>query len=290
MPWSLANVGGRAALVAGGGYHDLEQLTGGELGPDANRALAEPAALARWGGRLDGLTPTGRVADVVLGPPVPAPRSVFAIGLNYPQHAAEGAMAVPDVPLVFAKFASCLARPDSDVELRSDTVDYEGELVVVIGRGGRDLSVEDAWDHVAGLTVGQDVSDRLVQFAAQPPHFDLAKSFDTYGPIGPVVVSTDSVPDRDDLRLRTLVNGEVRQDASTTELVFDVAHLVSYLSRVATLHPGDLVFTGTPDGIGAASGRFLADGDVVKTSIEGIGTLTNRCVRSTDHGLEAYRR
>ena len=169
------------------------------------------------------------------------------------------------------------ARP-TDVELRSDAVDYEGELVVVIGPGGKDIEPAAAWDHVVGLMVGQDISDRAVQFAAKPPHFDLGKSFDTFGPIGPVMVSPDSV-DRDRLRIVTEVNGEVRQDGTTDQLIFDIPTLVSYLSRVTTFTTGDLIFTGTPDGIGAAQGKFLADGDVVTTRIDGIGTLTNRCVR-----------
>lgn len=171
------------------------------------------------------------------------------------------------------------------VELRSDAVDYEGEVVAVIGRAGRDIAEADAWDHVAGLTVGQDISDRAVQFAAQPPHFDLGKSFDTFGPIGPVLVSPDSLPDRDDVRVRTTVNGEVRQDDTTANLVFSIPTLVSYVSRVTTLAPGDLIFTGTPDGIGAAQGRFLAHGDVVETTVDGIGTIVNRCVRIGDHLL-----
>ena len=139
-------------------------------------------------------------------------------------------MEVPDSPLVFTKFPSCLVGPTADVEIRSDGCDYEGELVVVIGEGGKDISVEDAWDHVVGVTVGQDISDRPAQFAAKPPHFDLAKSFDTFGPIGPVVVSTDELTDRDSLHIVCEVNGEVRQDGNTADLIFDVPTLVSFLS------------------------------------------------------------
>jgi 2-keto-4-pentenoate hydratase/2-oxohepta-3-ene-1,7-dioic acid hydratase in catechol pathway len=245
-------------------------------------ALASPDRLTALTLRLGEHEPDGRVDTARLGPPVPEPRNVFAIGLNYQAHADEGAMEVPANPLVFTKFPSCLAGPTAEVEMRSDAVDYEGELVVVIGRGGKDVEPADAWDHVVGLTVGQDISDRAVQFAAAPPHFDLGKSFDTFGPIGPVMVSPDSV-ERDRLRIVTEVNGEVRQDGTTDQMIFDVSTLVSYLSRVTTLGTGDLIFTGTPDGIGAAQGRFLADGDVVTTRIDGIGTLTNRCVRVSDH-------
>ena len=147
----------------------------------------------------------------------------------------------------------------------------------MIGRGGRNIGREDAWNHVGGLTAGQDVSDRALQFAAEPPHFDLGKSRDTYGPIGPVVVSTDSFDDPGDLLITCDVNGERRQEDRTSNLLFDVPALVSYLSDILSLHPGDLIFTGTPEGVGAASLRFLVDGDVITTTIEGIGTMTNPC-------------
>ena len=282
MSYSLANVEGRAALVSDGQWYDLESVSGGELGSDPRAALSMPDRLTELTARLDQHEPSGIVDPARLGPPVPRPRNVYAIGLNYQAHADEGGMDVPANPLVFTKFPSCLVGPTADVELRSDAVDYEGELVVVIGPGGKDIEPENAWDHIVGLTVGQDISDRAVQFAAQPPHFDLGKSFDTFGPIGPVMVSPDSVG-RDGLRIVTEVNGEVRQDGTTDQMIFDIPTLVSYVSRVTTLTTGDLIFTGTPDGIGLAQGKLLADGDVVTTCIEGIGTLTNRCVRGSDH-------
>jgi len=282
MSYVLANVGGRAALVDDDRWFDLESVSGGELGPDPMAALAAPERLTELTATLVAREPGGGVDPTRLGPPVPRPRNVYAIGLNYRAHADEGAMEVPANPLVFTKFPSCLVGPTADVEMRSDAVDYEGELVVVIGRGGKDIDPSDAWDHVVGLTVGQDISDRAVQFAAKPPHFDLGKSFDTFGPIGPVVVAPDML-DRDRLHIVTEVDGEVRQDATTDEMVFDVPTLVSYLSRVTTLSTGDLIFTGTPNGIGAAQGKFLADGDVITTRIDGIGTLTNRCIRTSDH-------
>lgn len=283
MPYSLANVAGRAALVSGGSWYDLESVSAGALGPDPMAVLdAPPERLATLTAELGDHEPGGAIDAAELGPPVPRPRNSFAIGLNYVAHAEEGAMEVPERPLVFTKFPSCLAGPSAEVELRSDAVDYEGELVAVIGPGGKDIEPSDAWDHVVGLMVGQDISDRVVQFASSPPHFDLGKSFDTFGPIGPVLVSPDSV-DRERLRIVTEVNGEVRQDGTTDQMVFDIPTLVSYLSRVTTLTTGDLIFTGTPDGIGVARGVFLADGDIVTTRIDGIGTLTNRCVRVDDH-------
>jgi 2-keto-4-pentenoate hydratase/2-oxohepta-3-ene-1,7-dioic acid hydratase in catechol pathway len=283
MGFRLANVDGRAVLVRGEYYSDLATHSQGVLGSDPMEALTRPDLLAEISDGLDESSVTGLLADVVLGPPVPRPQKSFGIGLNYAAHAAEGGRETPDSPLVFTKFPSCLVGPTADVQIRSDGCDYEGELVVVIGRGGRDITIDDAWDHVVGVTVGQDISDRPVQFAATPPHFDLGKSFDTFGPIGPWVVSTDELPDRDALHLTCAVNGEVRQDATTADLIFDVPTLVSFLSSITTLVTGDIIFTGTPEGVGVAKSTFLADGDVITTTIDGVGTMTNRVVRISDH-------
>jgi 2-keto-4-pentenoate hydratase/2-oxohepta-3-ene-1,7-dioic acid hydratase in catechol pathway len=282
MPFKLVNVGGRAALVHDDHYHDLETASDGALAADPMEALREPGILAECSATLVDRSPTGAVADAVLGPPVPSPRNSYAIGLNYQQHADESDMEAPENPLVFTKFPSCITGATADVELRSDGCDYEGELVVVIGTGGKDIPVDEAWSHVAGLTVGQDISDRPAQFAAKPPHFDLGKSFDTFGPIGPALVSPDLVDDPSNLHIVTEINGEVRQDDTTANLIFDVPTLINYLSRVTTLETGDVIFTGTPEGIGAAQGTYLADGDVITTTIDGLGTMTNRCVRVSD--------
>ena len=282
MGFRLANVDGRAALVHGDRYTDLATHSQGALSPDPMQALERPDLLNELSEQLDDASATGLLADVTLGPPVPRPQKIFGIGLNYASHVAESGMETPSNPVVFTKFPSCLTGPTGDVEIRSGGCDYEVELVVVIGRGGRDISPDDAWDHVVGVTVGQDISDRPVQFAAKPPHFDLAKSFDTFGPLGPVVVSTDQLVGRDALRLTCEINGEARQDGTTADLIFDVPALISYLSSITTLNTGDLIFTGTPDGVGVAQGKFLADGDIITTSIHGIGTMTNRVVRISD--------
>jgi 2,4-didehydro-3-deoxy-L-rhamnonate hydrolase len=283
MGFKLANVAGRSALVDGEHYFDVATISDGALPSDPMLTLAHSAELVALAETLAGRAPTGALFDVVLGPPVPQPQKSFAIGLNYIDHAAEGAMEVPANPLVFTKFPSCLTGPHADVEMRSNFCDYEGELVVVIGRGGKDIPAERAWDHVIGVMVGQDISDRKAQFAAKPPHFDLGKSFDTFGPIGPMLVSLHGIGDPRDLRIVTSVNGEQRQDDTTANMVFDVPTLIAYLSQITTLVSGDLIFTGTPAGIGAAHGKFLADGDVITTTIDGVGTLVNRCVRVSDH-------
>ena len=282
MGFRLANVSGRGALVDGDHYYDLKELADGALSPDPMAALTTPDLLAELASGLGGRQPTGLVTEATLGPPVPRPRNSYGVGLNYRSHAEEASMEIPDVPLVFTKFPSCITGPFDEVRLRSDRCDYEGELVVVVGPGGADIDPADAWDHVVGLTVGQDVSDRHAQFMTQPPQFNLGKSFDTFGPIGPVVVSPDCSDDPDDLALTTHVNGEARQDDRTSNMVFPVADLVAFLSRITTLATGDIIFTGTPDGIGAAQGLFLADGDVITTTIDGIGTMTNACVRVAD--------
>ena len=292
MGFRLANVADRAVLVEGDEYFDVAELSDelsaelgdGRLGPDPMQAIAAPGVLADLSAALRsiGRVPTGSIRDVVLGPPVPRPQKVFAIGLNYDAHAKENGRDPSTSPVVFTKFPSCLVGPTHDVEMRGDGCDYEVELVVVIGRGGKDIAPERAWDHVVGVMAGQDISDRPAQMAATPPHFSLGKSFDTFGPTGPVLVSTDLLADRDDLRVTTAVNGEVRQDGRTSDMIFDVPTLISFLSHITTLCTGDLIFTGTPEGVGVAQGRFLADGDVITTTIEGIGTMTNRCVRVSD--------
>ena len=282
MGFRLANVGGLGALVDGDHYYDLEELADGALSPDPMAALTTPGPLAELASALGGRQPTGLLTEATLGPPVPRPRNSYGIGLNYRSHAEEASMEIPDVPLVFTKFPSCITGPFDEVRLRSDRCDYEGELVVVVGPGGADIDPADAWDHVVGLTVGQDVSDRPAQFMNKPPQMNLGKSFDTFGPVGPVVASPDCFDDPDDLTLTTHVNGEARQDDRTSNMIFPVADLVAFLSRITTLATGDIIFTGTPDGTGAAQGLFLADGDVITTTIDGIGTMANTCVRVAD--------
>jgi 2,4-diketo-3-deoxy-L-fuconate hydrolase len=283
MGFRLANVDGRAALVDGDHYYDVATISHRSISSDPMSAIPHAATLSTLASTLHELEPTGLLAEVTLGPPVPRPQKSFGIGLNYLDHAAEGSMEVPKNPLVFTKFPSCLVGPTAVVELRSDFCDYEGELVVVIGTGGKDIAANKAWAHIVGMTIGQDISDRKTQFAANPPHFDLGKSFDTFGPIGPFLVSTDEIADPDALRVITTVNGEERQNDTVSNMVFDVPALIAYLSQITTLVNGDLIFTGTPAGVGAAQGKFLADGDVIVTTIGGLGAITNRCVRVTDH-------
>lgn len=274
----LINHAGRAALDVDGNRYDLATLSG-------DPTLADPmAAIARFG-ELHTLAaatgthrPDGTVDATALEPCVPRPSKVFAIGLNYRDHASESNLELPPAPLAFTKFPSCLVGPTADVVLSGETVDWEVELVVVIGVGGRHIPVDRAWSHVAGLTLGQDISDRMVQLLGKPPQFSLGKSFDTFGPIGPAVVSVDSFPDPDDIGLWCDVAGERMQDGRSRDLIFTIPELVSYLSGICTLVPGDLIFTGTPSGVGGPRGRFLRDGEMLVSGAEVIGTLNNRCV------------
>lgn len=278
MTFRFANVDGRAALVDDAEqWYDLERLTDGAAGPDPMAALLNPDALHAASAGLGDATPDGALDSANLGAPVPTPRNVFGIGLNYRPHAEESNMELPKRPLVFGKFTSCIVGPTAEIELRSETADWEVELVVVIGKPGRDIAAADAWDHVLGVSVGQDISDRRLQMASKPPHFDLGKSRDTYGPMGPVLVSTDSFDDPTDLAISCDINGERKQEDRTTSLIFTVAELIEYLSQVMTLETGDTIYTGTPAGVGAASQTFLKPGDVITSTVEGIGTMVNTC-------------
>ena len=278
MPFRFANVAGRSALVdADDAWYDLERLTDGAVPADPMAALADAALLHRAAADLDRAEPDGNLADAALGAPVPAPTNAFGIGLNYRPHAEESSMDLPEKPLVFGKFPSCIVGPNDDIELRTTTGDWEVELVVVIGNPGRDIPADAAWDHVLGLTVGQDISDRALQMASKPPHFDLGKSRDTYGPMGPVLVSTDSFADPTDLAISCDINDERKQEDRTSSLLFSVAELIEYLSAAITLRTGDVIFSGTPAGVGAASRTFLQPGDVIISTIEGIGTMVNHC-------------
>ncbi len=282
MPFRLANVDGRAALATETHYFDLESLSDGAFSSDPMEAISRSDEMSALSAGLNAATPTGPLDGAALESPVPRPQKAFGIGLNYRAHAVESNMDIPDAPLIFAKYPSCIVGPHATVELRSDGVDYEVELVAVIGKRCKDVAVADAWNHVAGLTAGQDISDRPAQFMAKPPQFGAAKSMDTFGPMGPVMVSTDSFENPDDLALTCAINGEMRQDSRSNDLIFDIPSLISTLSHMMTLEVGDVIFTGTPAGVGFAQGKPLVDGDIITTWVEGIGTMTNPCVRVSD--------
>jgi 2,4-didehydro-3-deoxy-L-rhamnonate hydrolase len=281
----LANVAGRAALIVDDGVVDVAAATNGALPADPQqlyRRWDEVRALAE---RVT--APEAPLDAHALLAPVPFPRQVFAIGMNYAAHAAEAGVETPTFPPTFTKFPTCLTGPDATVQLPSEFVDWEVELVVVIGRLAYEVAIGEGWRHVAGLTVGQDLSERIVQTRPPAPQFSLGKSFPGFGPIGPWVVTPDELDDPDDLALGCAVNGEEVQKGRTSDLIFDVDALVHHLSSITPLLPGDLIFTGTPSGVGGTRTppRFLAPGDELVSTIEGIGTIHTHLVeRSANHG------
>ena len=229
------------------------------------------------GASLEAARPTGEESLLAV---VPRPAQVFAIGLNYRDHAAESGFALPAEPVVFTKYASSFTGPTGDITLSPGNVDWEVELVAVIGTGGRDIAEADGWDHVAGLAVGQDISDRTTQFVAAPPQFGMGKSYPGYSPVGPYLVSPDELADRDELALGCEVNGTSVQKGSTSDMVFPVPRLVAKLSAIVELLPGDVIFTGTPAGVGQGRSpqQFLQPGDELTSWVEGIGRMRHHFV------------
>jgi 2-keto-4-pentenoate hydratase/2-oxohepta-3-ene-1,7-dioic acid hydratase in catechol pathway len=224
--------------------------------------------------------------------PIPRPaKNIFCVGKNYVEHAKEfqdsgfdqssGGQDVPDLPIVFTKAPTSVVGPDAEVVSAHDadgTLDYEGELGVVIGTGGRGITKDDAYDHVFGYTVINDITARQAQNAHK--QWFLGKSCDTFCPMGPAIVTADTVADVSELRLTTHVNGELRQDAVVRDLIFDIPTIIATISRAITLEPGDVIATGTPVGValGFNPPKFLKPGDEVAVEISGIGTLRNRIV------------
>lgn len=270
----------RAVLVDDGHQLaiDIDEASEGRFGPSISAIYNGWDDFTEWARTID--PANGSVFDATLDNPVPEPSQVFAIGLNYAEHAAESKYNVPDFPPVFTKFRTSLAGPVGIVELTGPKVDWEVELVAVIGRAAHCVSEADGWDHVAGLTIGQDISDRETQFNAHPPQFSLGKSYPGYAPMGPVVVTPDEFADCDDLELSCDVNGEQMQKGRTSEMIFSVPQLVSRLSHITPLLPGDIIFTGTPSGVGMGRTpqRFLAHGDVLTSRVAGIGEIEQRFV------------
>ncbi|UYK40486.1 fumarylacetoacetate hydrolase family protein [Microbacterium terricola] len=276
----IANLAGRLVLVTGHPAEplavDVAEASGGRFGPDPMSAFADWAGFRAWAAEVDaqgvGFTRTD------LGPPVPRPGQIFAIGINYREHADEAGYPPDSLPVTFTKFASSLTGPEATVELPEGNVDWEVELVVVIGTGGHRIPRDTAWEHIAGLTVGQDLSERVAQLDGQRPQFSLAKSHPGFSPTGPWVVTPDEFADPADLAISCALDGETLQSSRTSRMIYDVPELIARLSAVVTLWPGDIIFSGTPSGIGNARTpkRFIRPGEVLTSTIEGVGELTTR--------------
>ncbi|MBC2640894.1 MULTISPECIES: fumarylacetoacetate hydrolase family protein [unclassified Rhodococcus (in: high G+C Gram-positive bacteria)] len=285
----IANIDGRAALVIGdeGAERgvDLARASHGRFGPDLPAVYQAWDDVTGWvaGQDLAVLADDGFPIDrSLLGAPSPAPRQVFAVGLNYHAHAAESGFESPThLPPVFTKYASSFTGPDTDVIIPAGgNVDWEVELVAVIGREASGIDDADAWAHVAGLTVGQDISERVSQLRGPAPQFGLGKSFAGFSPQGPWLVTPDEFANPDDLELGCTIDGDQVQKGRTRDLIFPVSKLIAALSRTVTLYPGDVIFTGTPAGVGVGRDpqRFLQAGEKLDSWIEGIGQLHQRFV------------
>jgi 2-keto-4-pentenoate hydratase/2-oxohepta-3-ene-1,7-dioic acid hydratase in catechol pathway len=277
----IANLSGRAVLVQGeNGAIDIAGASDGRFGPDPQSLFEDWTAFVEWASALERADAKASESFTVeeLGAPVPRPRQVFAIGLNYAEHAAEAGYPPDSMPVTFTKFPSSIVGPDTVVALPEGHVDWEVELVVVIGREAHKVDRESAWDHVAGLTIGQDLSERITQLQGSAPQFSLGKSFPGFGPTGPWLVTPDEFADRDDLAISCSLSDEGMQSSRTSMMLYDVPELLVRLSAVCPLLPGDIIFSGTPSGIGnrRTPQRFIGPDDVLVSDIEGIGTLTTR--------------
>jgi 2-keto-4-pentenoate hydratase/2-oxohepta-3-ene-1,7-dioic acid hydratase in catechol pathway len=274
------DLGPRAALAQGDRLIDLHATDSSF--PTSLRELLErgPAVMRMVTALAD--QPHARAyltAEVKLLPPIPDPRKIVCLGLNYADHAKESGVQVPREPIIFSKYATALIGPEEPIVLPaiSQEVDYEAELVVVIGKRGRNIPVDQAGRHIAGYTIGNDVSARDWQLKKDGKQWMAGKTFDTFAPTGPHLVTADEIGDPHRLTIRLRLNGRTMQESNTNQLIFKAGPIVAHLSKVFTLEPGDLIFTGTPSGVGFSRTPpvFLKAGDVVEVEIEDLGILRN---------------
>lgn len=277
----IANLSGRLVIISEEAAFDVEALSGGVFSSDPQAVFDRWAEFLAWTGTVELPRASALTIDPAqLEAPAPAPRQIFAIGLNYHDHASEVGLVASEVPIVFTKFMSSIAGPYADIPHPGGDLDWEVELVAVIGAEARNVAVADAWDYVAGLTVGQDISERLTQHTGATPQFSLGKSFPAFSPMGPWIVTPDEFADPANIALETVLNGEIMQNGRTSDMVASVSMLIAALSKILVLLPGDVIFTGTPAGVGLGMKppRYLSVGDELVTRIEGIGELRNRIV------------
>jgi 2-keto-4-pentenoate hydratase/2-oxohepta-3-ene-1,7-dioic acid hydratase in catechol pathway len=279
----VMNLAGRLALAAGGGAIDVATASAGRFGPDVQSVYQQWPAFEHWARTHLSSGPGGVTAfdEADLLAPVPRPPQVFAIGVNFRDHAEEAGLELPDSPMVFTKFPASVTGPFATITLPRGSVDFEAELVAVIGREASHVAEADVWPHIAGLTCGQDLSERELQLSGPPPaQYNLGKSFTGFAPIGPYLVTPDDVPDPDDVELECSLSGELMQKSHTANLIFSIPQIVAHLSSILTLWPGDLVFTGTPSGIGwtREPRRLITENDELVTTMAGIGSMRHTFV------------
>ncbi|MEM9257481.1 MAG: fumarylacetoacetate hydrolase family protein [Pseudomonadota bacterium] len=279
----IASLQGRSTLVSGTGLIDIESASGGEFPVQTDALIPALDELQAW---LEADKPAATdpriAADFLAEPslldaPLTRPRQVFALGLNYRSHANEVAMDLPKSPMIFTKFVSSLAGPGANIRLPGKSVDWEVELVAVIGQGGRDIPEHESLSRICAYCVGQDVTERNCQFENSPAQFGMAKSFANFSPIGPWLTTADELGDPQDLAIACHLDGETVQEARTSMMLFDLKTQVAYLSSICELYPGDIIFTGTPAGIGFSRNpqRFIQPGETLTSHIEQLGTLRN---------------
>jgi 2-keto-4-pentenoate hydratase/2-oxohepta-3-ene-1,7-dioic acid hydratase in catechol pathway len=274
--------GPRACGLFQGRYVDVQEADA-ELPTTLRELLAlGPAVQSRAWSALQRGRVSYESAGARLLPPVPDPRKIICIGLNYRDHAAESGVPVPPEPVLFSKYPTSLIGHEDQIVLPqvSHEVDFEAELVAVIGRGGRHIPKSRAMAHVGGYTVGHDVSARDWQLNKPAKQWMAGKTFDTFAPTGPELVTPDEIPDPHNLGIRLRLNGQTMQDSNTKQLIFGIDELIAYLSQIVTLEPGDLIFTGTPPGVGMARKPpvWLKPGDLVEVEIDHLGVLRNSVV------------
>lgn len=276
--------GPRVAAQVGEHYVDLNATDPGL--PTCVKALlaASPAVKAAAAAASTSAGAVKHAANAVkLLPPVPKPGKILCVGLNYRDHAIEGGKAIPTEPVLFAKYPNTLIAAGEPIKLPkvAQKVDYEAELVIVVGKTGRHIPNDDsAFAHVGGYTCGHDVSARDWQFRGEEKQWSIGKTFDTFAPTGPVIVTPDELGDPHKLKIQLRLNGTTMQNSNTKEFIFPVPHMLWFLSQVVTLEPGDLIFTGTPPGVGISRKPpvLLKPGDITEVEIAGIGVLRNPVV------------
>jgi 2-keto-4-pentenoate hydratase/2-oxohepta-3-ene-1,7-dioic acid hydratase in catechol pathway len=276
----IYNIDGRLALAVEGGAVDVAEASGGRFGPDVQGVYERWDDFRAWASGVEA-TPTLGLDEARLGPPVPRPPQVFGIGLNYREHAAEAGLTLPERPMVFTKFPASVTGPGGTIIRPPGSVDFETELVAVVGRHADRVPAARAWEYIAGFTAGQDLSERELQTSGPPPQqYNMGKSYRGFAPIGPALVTLDEFADPADLELGCLINGRQMQKARTADMIFSIPQLVEFLSGILPLLPGDLIFTGTPSGIGWARKppELLHVGDELVTWVEGIGQMRHRFV------------
>jgi 2,4-didehydro-3-deoxy-L-rhamnonate hydrolase len=281
----IANLAGRATIVTDEGILDVATGSNGAFSSSLDKTIAQLDTLKAWFDAAqpepsEHIKPNDFARDSRLGSVVTSPQQIFAIGLNYRHHANEMKLTLPSEPMVFTKFASSLCGPNDELPVRGATTDFEAELVVVMGTRSRDLRVDAALDAVAGYCVGQDFSERSLQMRGAQAQFSLGKSHRNFTPVGPWLTTADEIANPNNLAISCSVNDVEYQNSNTSDMVFTVAEIVSYLSTVVELRPGDLIFTGSPHGVGQGQTPpvFLRPGDHIVTAIEGLGRLENAAV------------